>query len=585
MNQRVIYERISRAKRCSNNGIMNGILRSYTFLRGRQGQIQGQWKEDYNLGDSGIESEDIFWFDFDKTFIQIDAGHSLRFNEQNHKNALINNVEWIHQIMNACRAIYPNIRFGILSRRTADSIYIFIERYNQSQTEEIKKIYLDHIIGSGSVPYLVLGQNKVKAEIYEKMGIDGIELEYIKQRKQSSAVIWSILKGHILLSCKSGILLDDTIENIEIYRNGGIMQTRNHMGIHLSNGKELRTFSEDLLAVIQNPAVGNVANNGQNGQNTQNNKNRMKLFRVLKRLELENAVAVAAPAEVASYSVMTYNILWEAITKNRYIERCRNEDCVRSIAAIIVDNAKQYHLDFIFLQEIKITDDNQWGNLKNRIEETEPQFFHHYGITGKDSPNADPYNEPFLAGNIILYNQHKFEILKDENGKDLLYCINIGQNQTDHRPVVFALFENKMTKERVLCVNVHFPHGNMQHAYQRIKQIIEHFRGYPKNDQARIIIGGDFNHLIKIDEIRQILHNDRLIDYRPKDIRTCCSRKNGNIQRNKLTYWFDHIFCSGSGSGSGSSSDSDVKIQYILPNILKYNRISSDHIPIIALIH
>ncbi len=272
-------------------------------------------------------------------------------------------------------------------------------------------------------------------------------------------------------------------------------------------------------------------------------------------------------------AIMTYNLNWRTVNLEKLEDRCKNNVCAESIAHIITENAERFHLDFIYLQEVKITNPNEWGNLRSKIEQVKPSFFQHYSAVGKDRPNVWNNDTPYFAGNIILYKKDKYDLLMDNQGKEMLYCMNVGKNAEDYRPVVFAVFEERATGQKIICINVHYQHGEKEQEFanQSIHKIIESMRKVAKYREANILLAGDFNHKPVMDKIQFIMDDPTLTDHRPSYIKTCCNHI-GDIRKHHLRFWGSHIF-----SSAG-------KMKYILPNVMKYNEKASDHVPLISFI-
>ena len=190
--------------------------------------------------------------------------------------------------------------------------------------------------------------------------------------------------------------------------------------------------------------------------------------------------------------VMTYNVSWEALeSKNsrtalrRYCintkkSRIQNK-CTEGIVEIIADRAP---LDFIFLQEIRLDNPNQYNLFMNTMKES--GLGHMYGV-------GTTLNPP--AGIITMYDGTKYKYVESKQGDFLTDATSTGGRG---RPYLFTIFQNINNNRIFITINLHAPHRGevirrlkLEAVSEPIKQILAEYRQrYPN---SMVIIGGDYN--------------------------------------------------------------------------------------------
>ena len=242
--------------------------------------------------------------------------------------------------------------------------------------------------------------------------------------------------------------------------------------------------------------------------------------------------------------VFTWNLCWESMkgskSKHLNMEKCiKNNINKCKIKTIkILDQVLNLKTDLISLQEFDISNDlDKLSNIKN-----------YYIIKGKSDKETGT----------SLFRKDKFSYISHEFGD--LCGENMGR--------VYVLIEllNKINNEKIIFLNVHFPHENRpfkgarKKAEEKMKNLISKFKNH------RIIIAGDHNYEYTETSYKKYIGRHFYID-KNSDF-TCCSTDVN--KKSKLKY--DIIL---------DSKDDNIKYIFFKNHI--YNDMFvSDHTPFFA---
>jgi len=244
--------------------------------------------------------------------------------------------------------------------------------------------------------------------------------------------------------------------------------------------------------------------------------------------------------------VFTWNLCWESMkgskSKHLNMEKCisinnKINNCkIKTLE--ILQQVLNLKTDLISLQEYDISNDLYKLNNINDYNI----------INGKSDKETG----------ISLFRKDKFSYIRHEFGD--LCSENMGR--------VYVLIEllNKINNEKIIFINVHFPHedrpfkGARKKAEEKMKNLISKFKDH------RIIIAGDHNYEYTEDSYEKFIGRTFYIDKDSKS--TCCSTNISKLPQLKYDIILD-------------SKDKNIKFEFLNNPIYK-NIYVSDHLPFFA---
>ena len=238
-------------------------------------------------------------------------------------------------------------------------------------------------------------------------------------------------------------------------------------------------------------------------------------------------------------NVLSYNVCWEAFAGEQHMGHCgtnpESNKCITNIRGIITSNV----WDLIALQEIKDSP-VQWGILTSNE---------------KFSVFVSNYESIFTRGGrggiTTLYNKNKYLKIGLE-----YHSFKTG------RQICMVELQNKSTGEKIIFVNVHFPHSDV---FSILKSELDLFKGGKDWSSHHIIIAGDFNDFYgnRLNTLGYGFSNVST------QIPTCCTSHGTNYKG-----YFDNVF-----SNKGKVKYDTINAKDYIERGLNY---MSDHLPIFA---
>jgi hypothetical protein len=238
-------------------------------------------------------------------------------------------------------------------------------------------------------------------------------------------------------------------------------------------------------------------------------------------------------------NVLSYNVCWEALEGKKQMGHCgtnpESNKCITNIRGIITSNV----WDLIALQEIKDSP-IQWGILISNKKFND--FISNYETI---------FTRLGGGGITTLYNKNKYHKIGYEYNS-----FRTG------RSICMVELQNKSTGEKIIFVNVHFPH---QDVFSILKSELDLFKGGKDWSSHHIIIAGDFNDFYG-NRLNTLGYGFSNVS---KQIPTCCTSHGTNY-----TGYFDNVF-----SNKGKVKYDTINAKDYIEGGLNY---MSDHLPIFA---
>jgi hypothetical protein len=275
----------------------------------------------------------------------------------------------------------------------------------------------------------------------------------------------------------------------------------------------------------------------------------------------------------------------------------KSNKCMKNIAKIICEDGireinnngdTKYLYDFIALQEINVNP-NQWPQLENEINEIQPNFLknychsstrylngsimtfyniNYYTLMKKIHGNFNTINTSrvyeilIFYENIIYINLHAPPDNELKNGDFKIDVINILNTKLDE-------VKTYLNGEFINSINIgNDPKIGDVKVNDTYKNKLDYFKGN-LFDHYRIIISGDFNRDISVNEVNQLHYNKFK---KQPSLQTCC-----NPNDPTYPHRYDHIL-----------DNVDDKFEFkLIPNLDKYKLGTvnmSDHLPVLGIL-
>jgi hypothetical protein len=244
-------------------------------------------------------------------------------------------------------------------------------------------------------------------------------------------------------------------------------------------------------------------------------------------------------------NILSWNLCWEAMkgkkSKNLDMRKCieNNKNFCKSK---LLDKLSK----IILKKNISLIAFQEYNIVKSLFE---VPFINNYhivtGVSGKETA-------------VSLFRRDLFSYIKHEYGD--LCGNNLG------RTYLLIVLRNKITKEKTIFLNVHFPHENRpiknarKIAERKMRELIS------KYNKNRIIVAGDHNFEYNMKSYKKFINRKFYLDKLSKN--TCCS---SDIKR-KPNLKYDIIL---------DSKDKDIKYTFV-GNAIHNSLYVSDHVPLIA---
>ena len=236
---------------------------------------------------------------------------------------------------------------------------------------------------------------------------------------------------------------------------------------------------------------------------------------------------------LSSVRLLTYNVSWESMTGKSGWKLCNNKSdpdsekyfmkCIENVAKIIDLNGPY---DFVCLQEASnydkiISESKCLGQMDWRIHQSGPEVM------------------------VTFWDRSKYRL---DESNILASEFNPG------RPFQALTFNRTIS-----VINIHVGHHAKHILIKKLNNLMENLATHTSGPTHRFIMAGDFNN--EMDPVTKI--NNILFYGTDKEILTCCGPTN-------YKYHFDHVL------------DSVGPPQKIL--LPKVNKLSSDHLPVLAIL-
>jgi hypothetical protein len=245
-----------------NRALMNGILRLYSF--NSAGSPGKNWEIVKSLTNGvNIINHSILWLRFENLMT---TNLPPNFNYLANNNLI--DIQNIQKIIQQVKTKYPTIIIGVLTQKNAESVMTYIQASNNDPKNSSNKIDIKYIIGSEFGNHLDLGNFVGNDPLITN--IDGSVIDITKKLELDDkyfselwtpgpgitapvpGLIWGYLKGFIVLSSASGVLIDNDMDTSNpmidiLLPSYSLFESLKHVVIQKANAN-LTAFSAGMEA-------------------------------------------------------------------------------------------------------------------------------------------------------------------------------------------------------------------------------------------------------------------------------------------------------------------------------------------------